>query len=121
MDWQTGALGALFIYSAVITILYVRRSRRLKYRFRKALSRRVDVHRSALKTEDDARFQAAADEALRLTQTFQKFVPRQFVEHMANSDVDSLGLGLLLKTMWLLCFAIYAASQAFLSVLRHRS
>ena len=59
MDWQTGALGALFIYSAVITILYVRRSRRLKYRFRKALSRRVDVHRSALKTEDDARFQAA--------------------------------------------------------------
>jgi len=93
MDWQTGALGALFIYSAVITILYVRRSRRLKYRFRKALSRRVDVHRSALKTEDDARFQAAADEALRLTQTFQKFVPRQFVEHMANSDVDSLGLG----------------------------
>ncbi len=93
MDWQTSALGALFIYSTIVSFLYVRRSRRLKYRFRKALSRRVDIHRSALKNEDDARFQAAADEALKLTQTFQKFVPRQFVEHMANSDVDSLGLG----------------------------
>lgn len=93
MDWQTSALAALFIYSTIVSFLYVRRSRRLKYRFRKALSRRVDIHRSALKNEDDARFQAAADEALKLTQTFQKFVPRQFVEHMANSDVDSLGLG----------------------------
>lgn len=93
MDWQTSALAALFIYSTIVSFLYVKRSRRLKYRFRKALSRRVDIHRSALKNEDDARFQAAADEALKLTQTFQKFVPRQFVEHMANSDVDSLSLG----------------------------
>jgi adenylate cyclase len=34
-----------------------------------------------------------ADEARRLQQTFQKFVPRQFVEHFAKGGADSLALG----------------------------
>jgi adenylate cyclase len=36
---------------------------------------------------------AKADEAQRLHQTFQKFVPRQFVEHFAKGGADSLALG----------------------------
>lgn len=43
--------------------------------------------------EADQRFIKKADEALRLTQTFQKFVPRQFVEHFAKHGSDSLELG----------------------------
>ncbi|MFZ8201358.1 adenylate/guanylate cyclase domain-containing protein [Alteromonas portus] len=93
MDWQTSALCALTVYSAVVSVLYVRRSRRFKYRLRKALSRTTSKYEATLQAADEARFQAAADEALKLTQTFQKFVPRQFVEHMATTDVDSLELG----------------------------
>ena len=93
MDWQTSALCALTVYSAVVSVLYVRRSRRFKYRLRKALSRNTSKYEATLQAADEARFQAAADEALKLTQTFQKFVPRQFVEHMATTDVDSLELG----------------------------
>ncbi|MFT6269785.1 MAG: adenylate cyclase [Alphaproteobacteria bacterium] len=36
---------------------------------------------------------AKADEAKQLHQTFQKFVPRQFVEHFAKGGIDSLTLG----------------------------
>ncbi|GAB2677641.1 adenylate/guanylate cyclase domain-containing protein [Aliiglaciecola sp. 3_MG-2023] len=43
--------------------------------------------------EADQRFLTKADEALRLTQTFQKFVPRQFVEHFAKHGSDTLELG----------------------------
>ncbi len=43
--------------------------------------------------EADKRFLGKADEALRLTQTFQKFVPRQFVEHFAKHGSDTLELG----------------------------
>lgn len=93
MDWQTYALFSLVIYSIVVSVLYVRRSRRFKYRLKRALSRNTSRHAATLQAADQARFQAAADEALKLTQTFQKFVPRQFVEHMATTDVESLELG----------------------------
>lgn len=43
--------------------------------------------------EADQRFLNKADEALRLTQTFQKFVPRQFVEHFAKHGSETLELG----------------------------
>lgn len=43
--------------------------------------------------EADKRFLSKADEALRLTQTFQKFVPRQFVEHFAKHGSETLELG----------------------------
>ncbi|MBT3135748.1 adenylate/guanylate cyclase domain-containing protein [Alteromonas sp. ALT199] len=93
MDWQKTALLALIVYSVVISVLYVRRSRRFKYRLKKALTRNTGRHAATLQAADEAKFQAAADEALKLTQTFQKFVPRQFVEHMATTDVESLELG----------------------------
>lgn len=93
MDWQLYALFSLGIYSIVVSVLYVRRSRRFKYRLQRALSRNTSRHAATLQAADQARFQAAADEALKLTQTFQKFVPRQFVEHMATTEVESLELG----------------------------
>lgn len=42
---------------------------------------------------DQQRFIDKADEAMRLTQTFQKFVPRQFVDHFAKHGSKSLELG----------------------------
>ena len=66
MDWQTSALSALIVYSAVISILYIRRSRRFKYRLRKALSRNTSKYEATLQAADEARFQAAADEAMKL-------------------------------------------------------
>ena len=43
--------------------------------------------------EKERRFRERADEAKRLTQTFQKFVPRQFVEHFAKHGSKTLELG----------------------------
>lgn len=40
-----------------------------------------------------ATIEAKADEAMQLHQTFQKFVPRQFVEHFAKSGTNKLELG----------------------------
>jgi adenylate cyclase len=60
---------------------------------------RTDISQSShadLSQSSDAqqtRFQDKADEALRLTQTFQKFVPRQFVDHFAKHGESSLELG----------------------------
>jgi len=91
MEWFLGiGIVLLLIYSAVITILLIKRSRRFARRVTKFKKNRRNTN---LGTEKEARFQEAADEALRLNQTFQKFVPKQFVEHMANTDVDNLGLG----------------------------
>ena len=41
----------------------------------------------------DQRFIEKADEAMRLTQSFQKFVPKQFVDHFAKHGEDTLTLG----------------------------
>lgn len=43
--------------------------------------------------QQQERFLDKADEAQRLTQTFQKFVPRQFVDHFAKHGSSSLELG----------------------------
>ncbi len=44
-------------------------------------------------SEADLRFREKADEAMRLNQTFQKFVPKQFVDHFAKHGSKSLELG----------------------------
>ncbi|MEW9797342.1 adenylate/guanylate cyclase domain-containing protein [Alteromonas sp. CYL-A6] len=44
-------------------------------------------------TDKSRRIQERADEAIRLSQTFQKFVPRQFVEHFAKHGSRTLELG----------------------------
>ena len=46
-----------------------------------------------LESEHTDAMLAKADEAQRLQLTFQKFVPRQFVEHFAKGGADSLALG----------------------------
>ena len=38
-------------------------------------------------------FKDKADEAMRLNQTFRKFVPKQFVDHFAKHGSDTLELG----------------------------
>lgn len=91
MEWLLGiGIAVLLVYSIVITVLLIKRSRR----FARRVAQFKKNRRSAdYGVEKDLLFQQAADEALRLNQTFQKFVPKQFVEHMANTDVDNLGLG----------------------------
>jgi len=91
MDWITGALIALFTYSTVITFLYAKRRRHAYKAIKFEPRRNVQTHFPMHK--DDAHFHSAADQAQQLSQTFQKFIPKQFVEHMANTDVDSLNLG----------------------------
>ncbi|TRY31431.1 adenylate/guanylate cyclase domain-containing protein [Aliiglaciecola sp. M165] len=80
----------------VLALALVRMSQRLKNHQRQQLATR-EQSQSALalsESEDqDKRFLSKADEALRLTQTFQKFVPRQFVEHFAKHGSNTLELG----------------------------
>ena len=91
MEWFLGiGIVLVLIYSTVITILLIKRSRRFA---RRVAQYKKDRRTTDLDIEKETRFQEAADEAMRLNQTFQKFVPKQFVEHMANTDVDNLGLG----------------------------
>lgn len=94
------ALFVLAIYSVVITALLFRRSARPDDLLSTAdpkLSRDSQIpptsEQLASALQEQTRFQEKADEALRLTQTFQKFVPRQFVEHFAKHGESSLELG----------------------------
>lgn len=73
------------LYGAVVTILLFRRSSH----FPPPLSTTPPQT-----PEEKLRgFEQAADEALRLSQTFQKFVPRQFVDHIAKNGTRLLELG----------------------------
>jgi adenylate cyclase len=81
-------LGIVIIYAVVVTVVCLRSSSHaqsadlsLKAAFKK---------RQAMM---DATIEAKADEAMQLHQTFQKFVPRQFVEHFAKSGSNNLELG----------------------------
>lgn len=81
-------LGIAMVYAVGITIVWVRSlssaqsadlSQKAAFKKRQAMM--------------DATIEAKADEAMRLHQTFQKFVPRQFVEHFAKSGANGLELG----------------------------
>lgn len=80
----------LSVYSLIVTLLYVRekRSSRLTRRLQRA-----DNSAQMAELDSEERFRLKADEAMRLTQTFQKFVPRQFVEHFAKHGTVNLELG----------------------------
>tara|TARA_Y100000296_G_scaffold33840_1_gene39303 strand:- start:247 stop:1341 length:1095 start_codon:yes stop_codon:yes gene_type:complete len=95
MEWIVGIFCLFFLYCVFITVLLVKRSRRYARRVKQFEARHRSFNENILNSqnESESRFQAAADEALRLTRTFQKFVPKQFVEHMATANVDDLGLG----------------------------
>lgn len=89
-------------YAVVITVIWWWQRKQSKETFQRNIisnAERNDVHlqqyTEALDKENaaSAAMIAIADEAQRLHQTFQKFVPRQFVEHFANGGADSLALG----------------------------
>ncbi len=83
----------------ILAVLLLRLSKQLKQQQQKEQitrqAHKVEINESKLKQVDEAdkRFLSKADEALRLTQTFQKFVPKQFVDHFAKHGSDSLELG----------------------------
>ena len=93
-------LALLAIYSVVVTALLLRKSTRMDpesniepANTEQGTALVEDVSTDLPLTAEQTRFKEKADEALRLTQTFQKFVPRQFVEHFAKHGESSLELG----------------------------
>jgi adenylate cyclase len=83
----------LALYSVIMTVIWLRQRKRTK-RVRAKLS--VETSLANIRgdnPEANDAILAKADEAQRLQQTFQKFVPRQFVEHFAKGGADSLALG----------------------------
>jgi adenylate cyclase len=81
-------LGVVTLYAIGVTVIYFRTS-----------SEAEDAHEdqkaqySQRQAQMESTIEAKADEAMRLHQTFRKFVPRQFVDHFAKSGSDSLELG----------------------------
>lgn len=80
----------LAVYSAVVTVCLISikaRGYNASRRAKLALSHAyIDAaHREALR--------AKADEALHLSNVFQKFVPKQFLEHFEDKDVSALEVG----------------------------
>ncbi|GAA0853747.1 adenylate/guanylate cyclase domain-containing protein [Aliiglaciecola litoralis] len=80
---------------AVLVVILLRMRNRLETRQQEHSSQlsHSQIQRSEQDAETEQRFLNKADEALRLTQTFQKFVPRQFVEHFAKHGSNTLELG----------------------------
>ena len=95
----TWLLVILFLYSVAVTIALFRRTvddTNSEHLTRESLNHDHDTASTELDLSNEAeliRFREKADEAMRLTQTFQKFVPRQFVEHFAKHGSSSLELG----------------------------
>ncbi|WP_371193568.1 adenylate/guanylate cyclase domain-containing protein [Glaciecola sp. SC05] len=81
-------LALVVLYALVITILWLRS-------LSNAQSADLSLKAAFKKRQAmmNATIEAKADEAMQLHQTFQKFVPRQFVEHFAKSGTHSLELG----------------------------
>lgn len=79
-----------------LAVALIRLSEKLKKHQSQALAgREQNLNAVIINQNDDLnkRFINKADEAMRLTQTFQKFVPRQFVEHFAKHGSNTLELG----------------------------
>jgi adenylate cyclase len=80
------------IYSVVLLML-LRRLQGHQKTSREIQERSLAQQKMLHESENEERFISKADEALRLTQTFQKFVPKQFVDHFAKHGSESLELG----------------------------
>ncbi|GGF61557.1 adenylate/guanylate cyclase domain-containing protein [Alteromonas lipolytica] len=84
-------LAALVLYGGIVTLMLLRQRRKM-LRIARAASRVIPE--TVIRNDDsEQRFLEKADEAMRLNQTFQKFVPRQFVDHFAKHGLDTLELG----------------------------
>lgn len=87
------------LYALVITAMwYVQRAKTWPKPSPRKLSTPVKASNENHAAEDDDEDLSKevinrANEAQRLHQTFQKFVPRQFVDHFAKGGAENLGLG----------------------------
>lgn len=77
----------------VIALVRAKRDGNEKLQTHSNQEAKPQVNLSENDNESEQRFISKADEALRLTQTFQKFVPRQFVEHFEKHGSNTLELG----------------------------
>ncbi len=75
----------IFIIYTVILIVLVRRIKQLKKQQKEALRASNEATKSSQIS--------AAEQARVISQTFQKFVPKQFVDHFAKHGLDTLQLG----------------------------
>lgn len=84
------------LYAVFITVIWWRQRQSSQG---KPFVNKVNAEPGTLNTSKDTPAEASeamlakADEAQRLQQTFQKFVPRQFVEHFAKGGAELLSLG----------------------------
>jgi len=79
------------LYAGIVTLLLIRQ-KRVTRRIARAATRVIPE--PVIRNDDsEQRFLEKADEAMRLNQTFQKFVPKQFVDHFAKHGIDTLELG----------------------------
>jgi adenylate cyclase len=94
----------LTLVLGVMTYVIVRLRHRLKMLTRNMLGNLPELHsessdeQTEQQAEDrrkveDRRFVDKADEAQRLIKTFQKFVPKQFVDHIKGQDASTIELG----------------------------
>lgn len=90
--WLLAGLAALTVYGAVVTVLLWRARRQVSH---EQQIRSAYQQTPVAQTEQDKErfFAQRADEALKLTTTFQKFIPRQFVDHFAKHGQVELELG----------------------------
>lgn len=86
-----GLVVGLTLYGLIVTVLLFRQRRKTQRIARSAT--RVIPDPVIRNDDSEQRFLEKADEAMRLNQTFQKFVPKQFVDHFAKHGIDTLELG----------------------------
>lgn len=90
----------LIIIILVMAYTILRLRLRLKKLTRNMLGNLPELHEVPDDAADevppvtDRRFVDKADEAQRLIKTFQKFVPKQFVDHIKGNDASSIELGI---------------------------
>ncbi|MEP1383106.1 MAG: adenylate/guanylate cyclase domain-containing protein [Paraglaciecola sp.] len=80
-------LGIIAIYTIVLVVLLkkILKNKAVEFASSPATNKPSDTA--------DSSFEDKADEAMRLNQTFRKFVPKQFVDHFAKHGSDTLELG----------------------------
>ncbi|MEP1448096.1 MAG: adenylate/guanylate cyclase domain-containing protein [Paraglaciecola sp.] len=83
------AIIALF---SIVLIMLIKKTARLSSHLSPIQSSQPSEHQSH-NTQALQQYKDKADEAMRLNQTFRKFVPKQFVDHFAKHGSETLELG----------------------------
>lgn len=86
-------LFVIIIAYTVLVLIILRKVPRPAKRYISLLEPALTNMENAQDAETIQRFKDKADEAMRLNQTFRKFVPKQFVDHFAKHGSSSLELG----------------------------